>query len=56
MLHYILFIKYFIWNITKNINFENSYFIEICLTEIIWVYFFFNFNNVHNYIYLIFKV
>ncbi len=28
-LYYILFIKYFILNITKNINFENSYLIKI---------------------------
>ncbi len=39
MLYYILFIKYFILNITKNVNFENSYLIEFCPNETIQIYF-----------------
>jgi hypothetical protein len=55
MLHYILFIKYFILNITKNIKFEISYLIEICSNDMIRV-FKKKFNNVHNYIYFLLKI
>jgi hypothetical protein len=39
----------------KNINFENSYFIEILFKQNDSILFF-SFNNVHNYIYFLLKV
>jgi len=55
MLHYILFIKYFILNITKTQTLNIHILLRFCSNEMIRPYFFFYFNNVHNYIYFPFE-
>jgi hypothetical protein len=52
--HYILFIKYFILNITKTFL-KIHILLKFCSNEMIRVYFSKKFNNVHNYIFTFFE-